>query len=222
MKPKQRYRLLLAALFLIMTSCAPVLSRTYMREGVREVSFEELRKSPDLYKGQLYIFGGIIVSTKFTASGPEIEAVHVPVDKQGYFLERGRSEGRFLAYLPGDRMTLDPMVYHRGRRITLAATFVATTMGRIDEMDYEYPVFEIKQVYLWPEERYIASPAYYDPWFYPYPYFYWEPWWSFYYYSAPLPVPPRTFQRRSPQEQPVPSQPVPQPQLRKEKDFERR
>ncbi len=181
---------MLIVLCLALSSCAPVLSKAYMQEGEREVSFDALRENPGSYAGRLYVLGGIIVKSKFTEAGPQIEAVHVPVDGQGYFQEQGRSEGRFLAFLPKDNKALDPLVFRRGRRVTLAGVFTTTRKGRIDEMEYTYPVFEIKQVYLWPKERYYAAqPSYYDPWFYPWPYYYWEPWWSFYYYSAPVPSP---------------------------------
>jgi outer membrane lipoprotein len=218
MKINRLYVLLLLAMSLILSSCAPVLSRTYMREGQRAVSFADLRENPDQYKGQLFILGGIIVKTKFTEAGSRIEAVHVPVDGYGYFKDQGRSEGRFLAILPKDGTMLDPEVYGRGRRITLAGEFVATRKGMIDEMEYVYPVFEIKQIYLWPKERrYNPSPYYYDPWFYPYPYYYGDPWWNFYYYPGyPRPVTPPVYRRTPPPNQP----PFPSPQPRKEREPE--
>ena len=189
-----------------------------MREGEREVSFEELRESPGSYAGKLYVLGGIIVKTRFTEAGSQIEAVHVPVDGQGYFREQGRSEGRFLAFLPRDRKALDPEMFHRGRRVTLAGVFTSTRKGRIDEMEYTYPAFEIKQIYLWPKERhYVAPPYYYDPCFYPWPYYYWEPWWSFYYYSAPVPSP--AFQHRPPSTQPPTP---PHPRQEREERHERK
>jgi outer membrane lipoprotein len=208
-----------AALSLMLVSCAPVLSRTTMREGQRDVSFAELRELPGQYRGQLYILGGIIIKTKFTGAGSQIEAVHVPVDGYGYFREKGLSEGRFLATAPKDGKMPDPMVYRRGRRVTLAGEFVALRPGKIDEMEYVYPVFEIKEIYLWPKDRRYNLPlSYYDPWFYPYPYYYWEPWWSFYHYSRPVPSP---MNRSGPSpDQPLP--PSPKPQKEREPEREQR
>lgn len=155
--------------------------------------------------GKLYILGGIIVKTTFTAAGSQIEAVHVPVDSYGYFKGRGRSEGRFLAFLPKASGMLDPEIYTRGRRVTLAGEFVATRNGKIDETEYTYPVFQIKQVHLWTRER-IYPAYYYDPWFYPFPYFYGGPWWSYEFFepAGPLPrggrtAPPRTRTEREPE-----------------------
>jgi outer membrane lipoprotein len=143
-------------------SCAPVLSREYIREGSKEASFQLLRENPNEYKGRLFILGGVIVHSKFTAAGSQIEAMHVPVDSSGYFEETGSSEGRFLAVSPRDGTMLDPAVYRRGRMVTLAGEFFELRKGRIDEMEYVYPVFRIKQIYLWPRERlYYPAPYYY-------------------------------------------------------------
>ncbi len=179
---------------LVLASCTtPVLNRNYLLEGNREVSFTAIRENPEEYKGTLYIFGGVIVRTKLTVAGSLIEAIHVPVDGSGYFRDNGRSEGRFLALMPKDGPMLDPAVFHRGRRVSLAAEFVDTRKAKIDDMDYVYPVFLIKQIYLWPHERYYYfSPYYYDPWFYPYPYYYRHPWWRYPHENEPVPVRPRT------------------------------
>lgn len=202
----------LFVLSIILFSCAPILNREYMREGSREVSFQLLTENPDKYQGRLFIFGGVIVQTRVTAAGAQIEAMHVPVDSSGYFKEQGNSEGRFLAVLPGDGLILDPEIYYRGRRITLAGRFVELRKGRIDEIEYAYPVFTIQQIYLWPEEKlYYPAPYYYDPWFYPYPY-YWGPWRQYpYFYSVP-PV----YRRTPPPDQPPPRSPEPQPRKESE------
>ncbi len=199
MKRKGMFLFLSLACSLILLSCArPVLHKSYLIEGDRNVSFAALREYPDQFKGKLFIFGGVIVQTRLLNVGSEIEAMQVPVDRSGYFEESGRSEGRFLAILPKDEALLDPAIFRRGRRVTLAAEFVGIMNGKIDEMEYAYPDFRIKQIYLWPRERYYyAPPYYYDPWFYPFPYYYWGPWWSWHYYRYPVPAEPNV-NRRSP------------------------
>jgi outer membrane lipoprotein len=192
---------------MMLVSCAPVLDKNLMDEGSREVSFAALRESPGQYQGKIFILGGVIVRAKFTEEGTRIEAMHVPVDRDGEFEDSGRSEGRFMALMPKDVMMLDPLVYKKGRRITLAGEFVGTRSGRIDEMEYTYPLFRIKQIYLWPhKKRYDQPPHFYDPWFYPYPYYYRHPWWYYPHRHAPAPVHP-----------PVPHSPPPAPR----KDHER-
>jgi len=160
-----------AALFLV--SCAPVLSREYMREGQRNVSFNELRANPDAYKGRLYILGGLIVGARFAEQGSQLEVLSLPVDSRGYLEERGPTGGRFLAIYLKEKALLDPLVYKKGREVALAGEFQGIRKGKIDEMEYDYPVFEIRQIYLFEEQQY------YPPYAYPYyPYWWYDPYWG--------------------------------------------
>jgi outer membrane lipoprotein len=71
------------------------------------------------------------------------------------------------------------MVYKKGREVTLAGEFVEARKGKIDEMEYVYPVFEIREIYLWEERTGYYPPnyyyPYYDPFFYGPPFMY-GPW----------------------------------------------
>jgi outer membrane lipoprotein len=165
---------------LLLFSCAPVLNRELMKEGERNASLEELKANPDAYKGGLYILGGLIVETRLTDKGSQVEVLSVPVDSRGYLKESQRADGRFLAIYPRSKGLLDPVVYKKGREVTLAGEFLETKKGKIDEMEYVYPVFEIKQIYLWEEQtQYYNVYPYYPYYYYPYPYWYnpyWGPW----------------------------------------------
>ncbi len=158
-----------------------------MREGRRDASFEELKSNPDAYKGRLYILGGLIVETRLIEQGSQVEVLAVPVDYYGYLEENEKARGRFLALYPKEKGILDPLVFKKGREVTLAAEFRDIKKGKIDEMEYEYPVFEIRQIHLFEEPRdyYDAYPyTRYYPYAYPYGYNpYWGPgppppgWW---------------------------------------------
>ncbi|HUJ19622.1 MAG TPA: Slp family lipoprotein [Nitrospirota bacterium] len=150
----------------LLSSCAPVLSRDLMRQGERDVSLARLRETPDAYRGKVFILGGIIVNDRLTAQGSELEVLYVPVDSFGYPKTGEEMQGRYLAVYAKQKGMLDPVVYKAGREVTLAGEFRETREGKIDEMDYVYPLFEIRQVYLWEEE-----PLYYA---YPYPYSYYD------------------------------------------------
>ncbi|MCK5427505.1 MAG: Slp family lipoprotein, partial [Thermodesulfovibrionia bacterium] len=65
--------------------------------------------------------------------------------------------------------------------------FRGTRLGKIDEMDYSYPFFEIEELYLWEEmrdyyRRYPYPPSYYPYWRYS-PWWYdpwgYDPWWRY-------------------------------------------
>lgn len=199
MKTERKF-LILVVLTLLLSACTPVLNRSYINEGEREVSFSALRQNPTRYRGRLYVLGGVIIDARLTEEGTRMETIQVPVDRYGYFQDRGRSEGRYLAL---SKQMLDPEVYRKGRRITLAGEFVGLRKAMIDKMEYVYPVFEIRQIHLWERER-TYFPAYYyydpwyDPWFYPYPYYYRNPWWRDPYQYNYYPWVPSPFLRSPP------------------------
>ncbi len=155
---------LISAVLLVLAACSPVLTREVMKQGMRDVSFNQLRQDPAVYKGKLFILGGIIAETRFSEKGSQIEALSVPVDSLGYLQSSGQTQGRFLAVYPKSKGLLDPIVFKRGREITLAGEFVEARKGKIDEMEYVYPVFEIREIYLWDEHR----DYYYSDYYYPY------------------------------------------------------
>lgn len=167
---------------ILLSSCAPVLREDLMRRGIFDVRLSEIKQSPEIYKGRLFILGGIIVNTTITSNGSLIEALYAPVDSRGYLKNVETPNKRFLALYPGKEI-LDPMIFREKREITLAGEFIGTRSGKIGEMDYTYPLFEIKELYLWEEEKeYYRIPPY-PPWYYHnYPYWWYDPWWRYNYY----------------------------------------
>ncbi len=157
------------SLALLLFSCSTVIRKDYMEVGIRNVPLSEVKQKPDLYKRKLFILGGIIANDKVTPEGSLLEAVHVTVDSRGYL--SGYTDGRYLAFLPKEGGMLDPVIFSYGKMITIAAEFEENRTGKIDEAEYLFPFFVIKEIYLWQEkDRYDYPP----PYFY-YPYY--PPWW---------------------------------------------
>lgn len=179
--------LLIIVALVMLSSCAPILNNELMSRGNFDMRASVITEDPEMYRGKLFIMGGIIVNTKATEAGSMIEAVYVPVDAMGY-LKNVRPGSRFLALYPKEKGLLEPIIYSKNREITIAGEFLEARHGKIDEMEYTYPLFEIKELYLWEERSeyyYIAPPypyplfypahPYYDPWYYNPWYF--DPWW---------------------------------------------
>ena len=104
--------------------------------------------------------------------------------------ETTASEGRFL--ILADKY-LDPYLFRRGKKITVAGEILGEKIKPLGEMDYRYPILSSKQIYLWPEYYYR-----------PYPYIYYDPWWGYpygwggigfgYYYFPHSSSPPLSYQ----------------------------
>lgn len=72
-------------------------------------------------------------------------------------------------------------MFSEEREITVVGELVRTEILKIGEYDYEYPVIEVENYYLWPPraERVDMRPPYYWPYhpyygwpYHPYPYYY--------------------------------------------------
>jgi outer membrane lipoprotein len=176
------FTVLFAVLSFSLLSCAPVIREDLMKSSIRTFSMTDLQKDPEPYEGKLFVFGGIIVNTKVTSDGSLIEALYVPVDSRGYLKDLGTNQVRFLALYPKENGILDPVIYQRERQITLAAGFLGTREGKIDTMEYKFPFFSIKEIYLWAKQK----DYYYPPYYYgPYPYFWNYPYWGWGYGGPP-------------------------------------
>jgi len=170
--------ILAAFVSLILFCCAPVLRKEIMDSSIRDISLAEIKSNPDLYRGKLFAFGGIIVDTKITTDGSLIEAIFVRVDSLGNLEGISSSDGRFLALFPKKDGLLDPVIFRSKREITLAGEFVGMRAGTIDGVEYLYPLFRIVDLYLWRERNnyyYVppTAPYYwgaYPYWWYDYPY----------------------------------------------------
>jgi outer membrane lipoprotein len=184
---------IIAIVILALGGCSPVLNRDLMDQGARDFQLGHLVETPEVFKDHLFILGGVIVDTKLTEKGSQIEALFVPVNAHGDLKDTGY-QGRFLAVYPRSKGLLDPIIYKRGREITLAGDFIGVRKGKIDELEYVYPVFEIRQIYLW-EEHGLYPYAWPYPYYYPYyPYYYHQPYlydpWGRYYPGPYWPPPP--------------------------------
>ena len=133
----------------ILFSCSPILRQDSVDRATMNYQSSEIRQNPAPYKGNLFMFGGIIVNTTPVGRGSLIEALYVPVDSRGYLKSVENTGDRYLAIYPKQYGFLDPMIFRRGREVTIAGEFIALETGKINEMDYTYPVFQIEEVHLW-------------------------------------------------------------------------
>lgn len=166
------FGLLLLAFF---SGCAPI-SKDLRAQADRTLNFQQVFKDPGAYKGKIVIWGGEIIETINQKDGTTLMVVlQRPLD----WMEEPkfqRSEGRFIILAEG---YVDPYVFKRGRRITVAGEILGRKVMRLGELEYPYPLLQSKQLYLWGE-------YYYSP--YPYPYYprgyygYYGPRWGYPYW----------------------------------------
>ena len=130
--------------------------------------------TPADYLGQTVRWGGKIARVDNRRDDTLIEIVQQPLGRSGRPLDGAQSAGRFLARFDG---FLDPVIYAEGKELTVIGTLAPSRPGTIGAYPYTFPVVAVDQHELWAEPR-EPRVIYADPWFYPYPGFYFRP----YYY----------------------------------------
>lgn len=179
---KNRFQLvLISLLFLFISGCAHVISKDFRTKSDPHLTFSQVRQNPEAFKGKFVVWGGEIIETNNQRDGTTlIEVFQKPLGWRGEPKETFVSEGRFLILA---EKYLDPYLFRKGKKITVAGEILGDKIKPLGEMEYRYPLLSSKQIYLWEEYYYRPYPYYYYPWWYydplwGYPY----GWWGFGFY----------------------------------------
>ncbi len=175
-------KLLVLFLAAIISGCSHAISEKYLEQADREISFVQLKHDPKEFQGKMVILGGVIVNTVNRDDGSLLEVYQTRTNRLGEPVDLDESEGRFLVF---HERLLDPEIFSKGRRITVAGRIQGEKTGKLGEMEYRYPLIYAQEIRLWEEKpavRYEPYPR--DPWHYPYPYrrlyhpyYHPYPWW---------------------------------------------
>jgi outer membrane lipoprotein len=163
---------LLFPLVMMLSSCAHVISKDLRGHSDLSLTVGQVSQNPSGYKGKSVVWGGEVIETTNQKDGTTlIEVFQRPLGWRGEPRETLASEGRFLVL---SEKYLDPYVFRRGRRITVAGEIQGEKIKPLGEMEYRYPLLLSKQIHLW-EEYYYGS----YPYYYYYPWWYYNPWWGY-------------------------------------------
>jgi outer membrane lipoprotein len=143
-----------------------------IRDGAASepVTVGQVRRAPDRHLGERVRWGGSILSVDNLPDRTEIQVLSRPLGHNGRPQDDGEGGGRFLARIGG---FVDPAESPTGRLLTVVGTVDGVETRAVGDYPYRYPVIDVGERYLWPEEQ--PQPAYY-PW--GYGYYGYGPWYS--------------------------------------------
>lgn len=176
MKMTKTYNALIAVFLLaVVAGCASPIDKSLRKEAAPGVTFAKVFANPDAYRGDMVVWGGSIIKTERTKTGSCVYVLQAPLGMQDKPGDSDTSAGRFIAVT--DRQ-LDPLVYAKGRRLTVAGTVIGekNVNNKNMETGYTYPLVKADQLYLWKKPQ-------------PIPHYYWgpyrgyDPFWDYYYYD---------------------------------------
>lgn len=156
----------LVVLLLLLVGCASVISPRVRSEATPDLTLREVLGSPERYEGKVVIWSGTLLEARNTPEGTLLKVLQKPADYQGRPKFTDDSQGRFLAL---ERRYLDPAIYAQGRAVTVAGEIVGKETQPQGDIEYTYPLLEVKDLHLWPERR--PDPPYYPYPYHGYPYF---------------------------------------------------
>lgn len=169
---------LLAALlfFLFVAGCASTQESADAPETGAHVAFQDLKATPDAYRGKAVHFGGAVLSAKRLKDGTRIEILQLPLDRSGSpGFDLTQSQGRFVAM---HKDFLDPATLPYGTRVTVTGDVTGTITLPLDETVYVYPVIEARHLRVWTgtDDGTTRYKPYLGPYWSPYWHPYWRPW----------------------------------------------
>ena len=173
-----RWWVITAWALLVSSGCASTDDR--LEFDASHVTYAQLKGSPEAYTGQTVTLGGKVLAAKRLKEETRIEILQLPLDssfKPTHDLRK--SQGRFVAI---KKEFLDPATIPSGTFVTVGGNVAGSIIMPLDEMEYLYPVVEIKHLRVWPTAEeghprlrpypYIGPGPYWGPYWHPY----WAPW----------------------------------------------
>lgn len=133
---------------LIFSSCGPkVIPEDLERKVEKEISFQEVKKNPESYKGRRILVGGEIIEIRNLQGKTEIEILQKPLGRDRAPMNVDESGGRFVLIHPS---FLDPSVFRSGRRLTAVGLVEGGRSEQVGEAEMLQPVLQSEHIHLWP------------------------------------------------------------------------
>jgi outer membrane lipoprotein len=124
----------------------------------------EIHEAPDSFRGKTVILGGEIVETRNRGDATTLVILEKPLDVFRRPRDVDDTGGRFLARFP---RYLDPVVFARGRLVTLAGVVSGEAVEPVGDSPYRYVVLDGTEIHLWPAQKeWVPSSGYRYPWWY--------------------------------------------------------
>jgi outer membrane lipoprotein len=163
---------LLFFLIIFISGCAHVISKDLRAKTDPSLTFGEVFKNPDTYKGKMVIWGGEIIQSILQKNGTTlIEVLDRPLGWRGKPKKTVAFHGKFLVLV---KEHADSDVYERGKKITVAGEILGEIQGdkieHLTEKAYRYPLMLEKQIHAWKRSYQYSTPyppQVHDPFYQP-------------------------------------------------------
>ena len=130
---------------LLLSGCAHVMSEANLKLVDRSIRYERLHTNPDAFAGKTVLLGGIIAGATTTGDLSQLEVAQLELFNNEVPNEFSNSGGRFLAI---SAEPIDPVIYSRGKFVTIIGEVKGRKVQQRDGADYPYPLISVKELRL--------------------------------------------------------------------------
>ena len=144
------FKLMTIILWVSMIGCAPVISKQLREQVKPNITAGDVLKNPENYKGEMVVLSGVIIESENMKEGTLLKVLQRPSGFREKPKDVDTSEGRFLALVDH---YLDVSVYAKDRAVTIGGTIQGIRTLPLGEIQYNYPLINVKEIHLWPVEK---------------------------------------------------------------------
>jgi len=169
----------LLGLLVLLSACASTFPKALMEQVDPTVSFPQLAKNPEAYRGRIVMVGGELIRAVPGDGETELEILQRPLTPEALPRLSKESQGRFLVRVPGSLKRELPGL---GGLIAV----IGEVQGARERGGEALPYLEARDLRSWPSSAALLPPPY---WVEPWPPWYWRPSWRRPYWWGPYPYP---------------------------------
>jgi outer membrane lipoprotein len=136
----------MVSLVLILSGCAGGISKEAQSKISYFGPFNTVQQDPEKYQGETVMWGGKVITTQAKHKTAEVVVLQLGLGNQHRPLDNDQSQGRFIIQ---SSQFLDPAIYPQGTLITVVGPVTGSTLRKIGEMEYRYPVIEMGEIKKW-------------------------------------------------------------------------
>lgn len=115
----------------------------------RDVSYEQIKASPDKYRGQLIVWGGEVLKATRDRDRIMVEILQLPLNNDLTPVDSGTSsQRRFLGYANKGEI-INPALLQEGTRLTVIGEVKGMQETTVNQGTNEYPKLAIRDMTAW-------------------------------------------------------------------------
>lgn len=127
--------------------CA-VIPKSIEKQALPEMPLPELIQKADQYIGKTVILGGYVLQVINNNNETRIVAIQAPLGENYEPKQKNLSQGIIILNYNG---ILDPKVYVKDSRITVAGQLLGSSATKTFQMPYPFVELELVHIHLWSE-----------------------------------------------------------------------